>query len=192
MLYGNCEINMLWAFVEACEGGMPLARLGSAMMRHLNRSERPRFNQLGFTLLEIMIVVSIIGLTAVMAIPNLVAWQSRYQLRQAMTEISADLNLAKMVAMNRNRQATVTIQLASGLVQVSGTAGGLDIFPTATLKSHVTALPGGTATVGFSSMGLSTATVTQLIQVGNDRGLIYSLSVLPSGKVAWCASSSCP
>lgn len=192
MPFECCEINMLRASCGIVCDGMSFAGLDGAMLRHLDISGRSRFKQAGFTFLEVMIAVAIIGITAVLAIPNVVAWQSRYQLRQAMTEISSDLNLAKMVATNRNRQATVTIQLVGGLVQVSGVAGGLDIFPTGTLKPRVTALPGGAATVGFSSMGLSVATVTQTIQVGNDQGIIYSLSIPPSGKVTWCAKSSCP
>ena len=146
----------------------------------------------GFTLIEVMIAVAIVGIAAVMAIPNIGEWLARYQLKQAMTEIAGDLNLAKLVAMNRNRQAMVTIQMAGALVQVSGTSGGKEIFATQPLMSRVNALPGGTATVNFSSMGLSTITAAQTIQVQNEKGLIYSLSVLPSGKVKWCAKASCP
>ena len=70
----------------------------------------------GFTLIEVMIAVAIVGIAAVMAIPNIGEWLARYQLKQAMTEIAGDLNLAKLVAMNRNRQAMVTIQMAGALV----------------------------------------------------------------------------
>lgn len=149
-------------------------------------------SDVGFTLVELMIITGIIGLTAAMAVPRFVEWVARYQLKQAMTEIVGDMNMAKLAAMNRNRQATVTLQQVGSLVQVSGIAAGQDVFPTSTFMSRVTTLPGGTATINFSSMGLSTATVAQTIQVQNSYGLIYSVSVLPSGKVSWCARSSCP
>jgi len=146
----------------------------------------------GFTMIELMIVVGIIGIASVIAVPAVSEWLARYQLKQAMSEIAGDLNLAKLVAMNRNRQATVTIQPSGTLIEVSGISGGQQIFPTRTLMPRVTALPGGTATVNFSSMGLSTATAPQTIQLQNEKGLIYALSVLPSGKVSWCAKTSCP
>lgn len=171
---------------------MPFAQKRNAMLRQLMPPDQHKYCQCGFTLLELMIVVAIIGITSTLAIPNLIAWQARYQLRQAVTEIASDLNLAKLVAMNRNRTATVTIQMAGSLIQLSGTAGGLEIFRTATLMPRVNTLPGGTATVNFSSLGLSTSTAAQTIQIGNNVGQVYSVSVAPSGKVNWCANPSCP
>ena len=146
----------------------------------------------GFTLIEVMIVVAIIGIASALAIPNYVEWKALHDLREAVSEFSSDLNLARVVAMNRNRQATVTIQLVGGLINVSGIAGGTPIFSTQNLNGSVTGLPGGTTNVLFSSMGLSTAAANQVIQIVNTRGLVYSVSVMPSGKVTWCATYTCP
>ena len=146
----------------------------------------------GFTLIEMMIAVAIIGIASVIAVPSIGEWLARYELKQAMSEIAGDMNLAKLVAMNRNRQAAVTVQMAGAMVQVSGTSAGTEVFAPRLLMSRVNALPGGTATVNFSSMGLSTAAAAQTIQIQNDKGLIYSLSILPSGKVTWCAKATCP
>ena len=147
----------------------------------------------GFTLIEVMVVVAIIGIASALAIPNYVEWKAQHDLREAVSEFSSNLNLARVVAMNRNRQATVTIQVGGGgLIDVSGTAGGTPIFSTQTLSGSVTGLPGGTANVLFSSMGLSAAAANQVIQLVNTRGLVYSVLVMPSGKVTWCATSTCP
>ena len=148
----------------------------------------------GFTLIEVMIVVAIIGIASALAIPSYVEWKAQHDLREAVSEFSSDLNLARVVAMNRNRQATVTIQLnpVTLLIDVSGIAGGAPIFGTQTLNANVPGLPGGLTNVVFSSMGLSTAAANQVIQIVNTRGLVYSVSVMPSGKVTWCVTSTCP
>ena len=148
----------------------------------------------GFSLIELMIVVAIIGIASALAIPNYVEWKAQHDLRVAVSEFSSNLTLARVVAMNRNRQATVTIQVGGGgLINVNGaTTGAIPIFSPQTLHSNVTGLPGGTTNVMFSSMGLSAAAANQVIQLVNTRGLVYSVSVMPSGKVTWCPNSTCP
>ena len=153
----------------------------------------PEHREGGFTLMEVMIVVVIIGIASALAIPNYVEWKARHDLREAVSEFAGNLNLARVVAMNRNRQATVTIQvLGSGYIGVDAIAGGTPLFSTQTMSGSVTGLPSGTTNVVFSSMGLSTAAANQLIPIVNNRGLVYSVSVMPSGKVSWCVQSTCP
>jgi len=147
----------------------------------------------GFTLIEVMIVCAIIGIASALAIPNYVEWKAQHDLREAVSEFAGNLNLARVVAMNRNRQATVTIQVSgTGLIDVTGTAGGTPIFATQTMNGSVTGLPGGTTNVAFSSLGLSKAAANQVIPIVNTRGLAYSVLVMPSGKVTWCAKDTCP
>ncbi|HEY6260388.1 MAG TPA: prepilin-type N-terminal cleavage/methylation domain-containing protein, partial [Nitrospiraceae bacterium] len=43
--------------------------------------------EIGFTLIEMMIVVAIIGIAGLIALPNYLVWQSRSELRQAVTEV---------------------------------------------------------------------------------------------------------
>ncbi|HEY6288517.1 MAG TPA: prepilin-type N-terminal cleavage/methylation domain-containing protein, partial [Nitrospiraceae bacterium] len=130
-----------------------------------------KHHESGFTLIEVMIVCAIIGIASALAIPSYTQWKAQHDLREAVSEYSSNLNLARVVAMNRNRQATVTIQLTGGLINVSGTAAGAPIFSTQVLNQSVTGLPGGTTNVLFSSMGLSPAAGNQVIQIVNTRGV---------------------
>ena len=153
-----------------------------------------KHHESGFTLVEVMVVCAIIGICSALAIPNYVDWKAQHDLREAVSEFAGNLNLARVVAMNRNRQATVTIQvLGSGLIGVDAVAGGTPIFVTQTMSGNVTGLgvPSPTNVV-FSSMGLSTAAAAQVIPLVNTKGIVYSVSVTPSGKVTWCPKATCP
>ena len=64
-------------------------------------------NRRGFTLLEMMIVVVIIGIMAAVAVPNFQIWVSNQRLRDDMSQIEGDLQIARMTAINRAAPVTV-------------------------------------------------------------------------------------
>ena len=68
-------------------------------------------SETGFTLIEMLIVVAIIGIASALAIPNYLVWQSRSELRQAVAEVQNQLLLARMAALSRNAPVTVAISI---------------------------------------------------------------------------------
>ena len=61
----------------------------------------------GFTLLELMAVVGILGVMAAVAVPNYLAWLPKHRLNGAARTLSSDLYLARMKAVSENREFTV-------------------------------------------------------------------------------------
>jgi prepilin-type N-terminal cleavage/methylation domain-containing protein len=64
--------------------------------------------QSGFTLMELMIIIAIIGVLIGIAVPNFLGWLPKYRLRSAADELFTNLNLAKMAAVRRGEECTVS------------------------------------------------------------------------------------
>lgn len=62
----------------------------------------------GFTILELMIVVSIIAVMAAIAVPSFSNWAPKFRLRSATDDIAKHLMLARMSAISQNRDVVVS------------------------------------------------------------------------------------
>lgn len=159
----------------------------------------------GFTLIEVMIVVAIIGITTMIAVPSYMQWLTRYQLREATTEITSQLNLARMAAMNRNMAVRLNLATAGTVAMVTtNTAGTVAVLSPVTFPASVTGARDAATpdtnpapppvNIIFTSLGLLQGAGSSPfpVRVMNRDGLTYSVAVTGGGKVSWCAKATCP
>lgn len=79
--------------------------------RYVDRRARPA--QPGFTLIELMIVVIIVGVLALIAVPRFGGAQNTERLKGAMRRIDADLRLARGRALDRGASYTLSFNTAT-------------------------------------------------------------------------------
>lgn len=158
-------------------------------------------NRKGFTLLELMIAVVIIGVVLRVAMPNFQIWVSNQRLRDDMSQIEADIQVARMTAINRNIPVSVMFnQIASQYTvfiddgQGGGTARDLAQNGTETtliqrtLKNGITFSSvdfNGGAALLFNPRGFrsSPSGGNSKLELSTSRGKKYRISVTLVGDV---------
>jgi len=153
------------------------------------------------SLLETMVVVSVLSVGAAMAVPNFTFTTARAQLKQGTKELAGHLNTARMLAMNRNTTVTATIAKITcppatancGRVQATFSyPGGGTAMTTYVLPAQVTAT-NGTSQIQFNSLGLRSggggANLTTSLT--NSKGVTFEVQVTPAGRIRWCPTSPC-
>jgi len=161
------------------------------------RRDRSLSGQAGFTLVELMIAVAIIGVAVAIAIPNFTRMYIDYQAKVTASEITRHLVLVRTRAMTTNQTLNVQIVLVNGGVQMTTTnlAGApalqglnrIEAVHMTTLAFNNGGIPSG-GVVQFNSYGLRTSvpgTGVQTITVGGTLSgaptTQYMINVAPSG-----------
>jgi type IV fimbrial biogenesis protein FimT len=146
-------------------------------------------NKKGFTVIELAIVLSIIGIISVIAIPGYLAWLPRHELKTSVRHIYDDMNVAKFRAIKSNTVAVVKFNIPNDTYTVFLDSSGnwdLDasetIISTGTLENGVdiTGSTFSSHTYGFNNRGMSASDPGQ-VQLTNGSGLLMGVQVNVAG-----------
>ena len=146
-----------------------------------------RRRQAGFTLVEIMLVVGIIGIMAAIATPMLLSYYQGAQLRIAAEEVATFLNQGRQLAIMQNGSICVHITSTAMHYHQGSCAGATWIGPGTDAAGNI-AVPAGitlstTADPVFNYLGGTTAGATYTITHTQSSTLVHVV-VATSGRVS--------
>ena len=128
----------------------------------------------GFSLLELVLAIAVLGVVAAIAVPRYAAATDRYRARSAAGRVAADLDLARRTARATGTSCAVTFTVASsayalaGIADFDGRGGDYHVSLAAPPYSAriLSADFGGATTVTFNGYGIPDRGGTIRLQVG--------------------------
>ena len=134
----------------------------------------------GFSLIEMLVVIGILAITAIVTIPNVIAWRSGMQFRAAVNELRNDLESAKTRAVKENAKVTVAFDPTAGQYRMTypDQDNQIILLKSQTLPAGVRIASGNNTS--FSSRGTAD---TGTIVLANQQGQTKSISISFIGKI---------
>ena len=132
-------------------------------------------NCTGFTLIELMVVIMIMGVMAMIAMPNLMAYPPKMRLRGAAQVLASDLMAARMEAVKLNRRVYLEYSNSQGykvayLDKTLKTKTLTDKFEDVQIASDF-------GKIWFNSRGISTGTTSiQLTNISGNKNISINLA----------------
>jgi prepilin-type N-terminal cleavage/methylation domain-containing protein len=110
----------------------------------------------GFTLIELVVTISIFSILAAIAIPGFTKWLPSYNLKSAARDVFSNMQLAKLDAIKSNNSCTVTFDVA-GNKYTMGLISGNQTINLSNYDKNIKFENSSSGNITFTSRGLSNA-----------------------------------
>lgn len=138
----------------------------------------------GFSLAELSVILAVIGSLCLLSLPVFIDYYQSAQVRAAASDVAAQLNLGRQMAIQRNQSVCVSIGSTAPQYYLGSCAGLLLVGVTTDAYGHAAAHAGvslsSTANPVFNNLGAASPAATIAVTQGS-RSL--SVTVAASGRV---------
>lgn len=147
-------------------------------------------NRKGFTLTEVVVTLSILGIMTAISVPSYFSWLPRHKLQTSARQIYDDLNLAKIRAVKDNVNSRITFDIVNNnytvFLDLNGN-GIPDDGPANIIRNNATLENGvnitAANTCGFNNRGMS-ITGTPQVRLTNPTNIIMRIDVNTAGGIS--------
>ena len=160
-------------------------------------------NRKGFTMTEVVVVLSVLGIMTAISVPSYISWLPRHKLQTSVRQIYDDLNLAKMQAVRRNTDLCITFNTAAETYTVflDLNSNAIQDDGAGTILKNNVALENGVVittttftltpnTSGFNNRGmLPTLVDSGQVRLTNPTGLLMGVDVNAAGGISIVTST---
>lgn len=131
----------------------------------------------GFTLMEIMVVIAIIGVLSAIAVPTYLGALPKLRVKDAAMDLGANIQQARLQAIKINGDCTVTFAAGSYTISCLSKTVSLGDYGAGVVFGSVSS-----TSITFTSRGLTTAMSATTVELTNTDGSArYEIRVLPTG-----------
>lgn len=172
----------------------------------MNRNQKACAKRRGFTLIEMMVAISVAAILLAIAVPSFTQSRLNSQLRASANDLVASINLARSEALRRNTTATLCVANDDGTGCAAGNwrngwivlAGGNVVHHVggAAAGFRITETSAGTTSLVFQSTGVDTTPASFTVcratpSVGNQERVV-TVDATGRAVVRRTTTGSCP